>query len=434
MFRYRLTTGYGAGSPSLSGNGLIATITPAAALTAGLTYRIQVVGGASGVADLAGVRLATTSTQATGFTIAGDGTPPIVSAVAAGTPNPTSVTITWTTNEASDSQVFYRQTGQTPYQQTAVAPSLVTAHSVTLTGLLSETDYQFHVRSADAAGNAAVSSPDGTFSTPVNPFAYLTFEAEAGALTAPMRSVTATDAFAGRYIDTPSGTPTGGTTNPSGRAVFGVNIPAAGTWRLFVRMYGTSNNNNAMFESMDGAARLQILTSANNVWQWVLAGRTYSLAAGQHSLELGGHEAQARADRVLLTNDPTFTPTAVPGSDNTAPAPASGLTATQSSSTGTLTWTNPGDADVARVVVRYRSDGVSPVSPVDGVGLVDRAASPSAAETATHPGLTSGVTYLYAVFVIDSAGNVSDAARVTISPADTVPPPNVLNLRRTDVR
>ena len=116
------------------------------------------------------------------------------------------------------------------------------------------------------------------------------------------------------------------------------------------------------------------------------------------------------------------------------PAPASGLTASQASQTGTLAWTNPGDSDVARVVVRYRSDGVSPVSPVDGTGLVDRAASPGAAETATHPGMTSGVTYLYAVFVIDAAGNVSDAARVTISPADTVPPPSVLNLRRTDVR
>jgi purple acid phosphatase-like protein len=379
------------------------------------------------------VRLATTSTQATGFTIA-DAAAPVISAVSAGTPGSTSATITWTTNEASDSQVFWRQAGQTPYQQTAVAPTLVTAHSVAITGLLANTSYEFHVRSADAAGNAAVSTPDTNFTTTVNPFAVLTFEAEAGVLTAPVRVATAIDAFGNRYIDTPSGTPSGTTTSPAGRAVFGVNLPAAGTWRLFVRMYGVANNNNSWFESMDGASRLQIVPSANNVWQWVLASRTYNFAAGLHSLELGGHESQARADRVILTNDPAFTPTEVPQADNTPPAAATGLTGSQFNQTATLNWTNPADPDVARVVVRYRSDGVSPVSPVDGLGLVDRAASPSAAESATHPGLTNGVTYLYSVFVIDAAGNVSDAARVTVSPADTTPPANVQNLRRTDVR
>ena len=54
-----------AGSPSLSGN--TATITPAANLNQGETYKIQVVGGAGGVLDLANHGLAATFTQATGF-------------------------------------------------------------------------------------------------------------------------------------------------------------------------------------------------------------------------------------------------------------------------------------------------------------------------------------------------------------------------------
>ena len=57
-----------AGSPALSADGLTATITPAASLRERATYRIRVVGGSSGAKDRAGNALATTFTQATGFT------------------------------------------------------------------------------------------------------------------------------------------------------------------------------------------------------------------------------------------------------------------------------------------------------------------------------------------------------------------------------
>lgn len=57
-----------AGSPALSADGLTATITPAASLKERATYRIRVVGGSSGAKDRAGNALASTFTQATGFT------------------------------------------------------------------------------------------------------------------------------------------------------------------------------------------------------------------------------------------------------------------------------------------------------------------------------------------------------------------------------
>ena len=72
-----------AGSPTLSADGLTATIAPAANLTTGQTYRIQVVGGATGVKDLANRALAATFTQATGFTTAADTTGPVLTAIAA---------------------------------------------------------------------------------------------------------------------------------------------------------------------------------------------------------------------------------------------------------------------------------------------------------------------------------------------------------------
>lgn len=58
-----------AGSPSLSADLKTVTITPAAALAENATYRIKVVGGASGVKDSTGLALAADYVQTTGFKV-----------------------------------------------------------------------------------------------------------------------------------------------------------------------------------------------------------------------------------------------------------------------------------------------------------------------------------------------------------------------------
>src|SRR6266540_3266041 len=92
-----------------------------------------------------------------------DTTAPDISNVAAAGVTTSGATITWTTNENSDSQVEYGTT--TAYgQSTALNPAPVTAHSRGLSGLTSGTLYHYRVRSRDAAGNLAVSG-DFTFTT-----------------------------------------------------------------------------------------------------------------------------------------------------------------------------------------------------------------------------------------------------------------------------
>ena len=72
-------------------------------------------------------------------------------------------TITWATNVASDSQVDYGLT--TAYgSSTPLNSSLLTAHALTLTGLLATIPYHYRVKSSDAAGNLATSA-DFTFTT-----------------------------------------------------------------------------------------------------------------------------------------------------------------------------------------------------------------------------------------------------------------------------
>jgi hypothetical protein len=93
--------------------------------------------------------------------------PPVSSAIAATAATPNSITIRWTTNLPSSSQIEYGLT--TAYGLTTpVSATLVTSHALTVTGLAPDTVYHFRVRSQDAAGNPSVSS-DSTFRTTAVP-------------------------------------------------------------------------------------------------------------------------------------------------------------------------------------------------------------------------------------------------------------------------
>jgi hypothetical protein len=97
------------------------------------------------------------------YSVVPDVTPPLISAVLASAITPSAATITWTTNEPSDSQVEYGTT--TGYGSLGTLnASLVIAHVATLSGLAPNTLYHYRVRSRDFAGNLAISG-DFTFTT-----------------------------------------------------------------------------------------------------------------------------------------------------------------------------------------------------------------------------------------------------------------------------
>jgi hypothetical protein len=92
---------------------------------------------------------------------------PFISAVNASAITTSDATITWTTDEPSDSQVWYGTTTANGMRAPLIVSIIarVTAHSVLLTGLTSNTLYHFKVRSMDTAGRIAFSD-DFTFITP----------------------------------------------------------------------------------------------------------------------------------------------------------------------------------------------------------------------------------------------------------------------------
>ncbi len=117
----------------------------------------------SGV-DYGPLNFTTTASATTATTTAttGDTTPPVISNVQVTNITASSVTITWITDENSDSQVEF---GISPnYGGFNIRNESVTSHSLTINYLQSGTTYHYRVKSKDAAGNLATSG-DYTFTT-----------------------------------------------------------------------------------------------------------------------------------------------------------------------------------------------------------------------------------------------------------------------------
>ena len=107
----------------------------------------------------------TTTSSSVNVTVANplDETPPVISSVTAGNITTTGATITWTTDENSDSQVEYGL--DTNYGSTTTLDSVLTQnHSQILSGLTANTTYNYRVKSRDSSGNLSTSN-NFTFTT-----------------------------------------------------------------------------------------------------------------------------------------------------------------------------------------------------------------------------------------------------------------------------
>ncbi len=146
------------------------------------------------------------------------------------------------------------------------------------------------------------------------------YEAESGALTAPMAAVNDANALGGVYVSSKV-TDTGDVTIP-------ITISKAGTYVVWGRVLAPTYSSDSFYVSVDGGAK-DIWDTAEGLWspnwQWTrvtgrstnnnnpvqlnTTGRTFQLSAGVHNITFQGRDAQSTLDSIVVTNDLSFVPT-----------------------------------------------------------------------------------------------------------------------------
>lgn len=298
----------------------------------------------------------------------GDTTAPVISTVVVTTITTTGATVTWETNEASDSLVEYGLTES--YGLNASSGSLVNSHSIPLTGLTEGTTYHFRIRSADVSGNAAT-SVDFTFTTLDQ--------------TPPVISaVTVSDI-------TQSGATVSWNTDESATSVV---------------EYGLS-------DSYGASASVSGLDSTHAVG---LSGLT---AGTLYHFRVVSDDASSNRS---VSEDGTFTTVA-----DDPPGNVSNLEVVAGNTTNELSWINPPDADLAAIRVVACTD-TYPSGPTDTTGC--SVVSDTLDASFAHTGLTNGRPYFYGVFARDAAGQYASGVLDMATPnGPDAAPGNVSNVR-----
>jgi hypothetical protein len=292
----------------------------------------------------------------------GDTVPPSIFNVQVINITSSTASVTWETNESSNSAVSYGLT--IGYGSGTLSNGgYVLFHQIDLVGLSPNTLYHFQVQSRDAASNVATAG-DFVFTT-------------LGDTTPPV-------IFGLQVIDI---------TDTSARVVWQTDEPT--TSRVD---YGTST------------AYGLVLSDPGFVYSHsiVITGLTpltlYHLFVS--SSDASGNTA--------TSSDVTFTTTG----DTTPPANPFNFTATGGDSVVMLSWTLPPDPDLAGVRIVRRTDGF-PTGPLDG-SLVYVGLGTSTLDT----NVTNGVTYYYAIFSFDTNNNYSSGALDSATPQAVVIPEN----------
>lgn len=321
----------------------------------------------------------------------------VISSVGADSLSQTGATITWTTNVPSDSRVEYGDNME--FDQTASDATLATSHSVMLTGLDSDTNYDFRV----------VSTPVGVGAMETTSNVY-----DFNTLAVPV------------VIDPPANilSVTTGTINATNVSV---------SWTTDETTNGSVEYGLSSAYGLTAAASTSIQTSGNITLANLIPNTTYHYRV----------KAVDAADNITYSEDHTFTtPASLSGSTSTStlevasttveipqsapvviassggggggsvssiPTPAL-ITAASVDSQIVFMWNNPESGKVAGTII-VRKEGVYPGSPQDGQVIYQGNAT-----TFSDTNLQNGKTYYYTAYSYTAGGQYSNPIHIATAP------------------
>lgn len=418
---YGTTAAYGQSS-AMNSSMVTSHSTTLSSLTASTLYHYQVISRDTGGNQTASADFTFTTTAASA---------PVISAVTSGSITSTGATITWTTDVGATSQVNYGTT--TAYgQSSALNSSLVTSHSVALSGLTASTLYHFQVVSKDTNGTPATSS-DFTFTTTASTTPPTISAVTAGSITSSGATITwTTDVGATSQVNYGTTTAYGQSSALNSSLVTSHSVALSGLTASTLYHYQVVSKNSNGNQATSGdftfttasstppvisavTATAITVTGATITWTTNVGATSqvnYGPTTGygkssalnstlvtSHSVALSGlapstliHFQVVSKDgngNQATSGDSTLTTLA----DTIAPSVPQGLAATAASSTQiNLTWTASTD-DVA----------VTGYNILRGGSQVGTSKVPSYSDT----GLTASTSYTYTVAAFDAAGNTS---------------------------
>ncbi len=293
----------------------------------------------------------------------GDGTPPIISNVAASAVTSSGAAISWNTDTASDSQVEYG-TALGYGHSTILNTGMFTSHAQTLTGLAAGTLYHYRVKSANAAGSLAISG-DFTFTT------------------APQADVTSP----GIAITSPTSAPTYSAVSAS------LSISGTASDNVGVALVTWSNDRGGGGTAAGTAS-------------WSVTGIT--LQSGANVITVTARDAAGNTGAAVLTV--TYSP-----ADTAAPVITNVGVLTITSSTAVITWATDEASDSQ---AEYGTSAAYGSSTAINTGLVT-------AHSQSLAGLAPSTLYHFRVRSKDAAGNTAvsgDLTFVTAAGSDGVAP------------
>lgn len=150
----------------------------------------------------------------------------------------------------------------------------------------------------------------------------VTIEAEAMSLTGPFQTSADPGASGGMFVTQSTGplNTDPGATADVGRAIYDFTLPMSGPTRIFGRIRAADVDSDSFWVRIDNSAYVQwndLNAVSGGAWTWDDVHDTpsdnevpaeFMLEAGPHRLEIVYRETNAQLDRVVITQDPSFSP------------------------------------------------------------------------------------------------------------------------------